>query len=156
MLPPWESGVSELIESISGDVLSVPICGLYGSVTRVLQRTCFSSTWILRVSSGSGSLSVAVSDVPVSAPKCGIMQQVPQGFSPRGSMDSMWTANASPGSAPSIMMGPFCGLTNGIRNFSVGLSCSVRIAPSNASRVSMRIRSPGLTVRTGLEYGPIV
>ena len=46
-------------------------------MTRVLQRTCFSSTWILRVSSGSGGFSVAVNVVPVSAPKYGIMQQVP-------------------------------------------------------------------------------
>ena len=37
MLPPWLSGVSELIESSSGDVLSVPMCGRYGSVTRSLQ-----------------------------------------------------------------------------------------------------------------------
>ena len=37
MLPPWLSGVSELIESISGERLSVPMCGLYGSVTRSLQ-----------------------------------------------------------------------------------------------------------------------
>ena len=89
MLPPWASGVRVLIESISGEQLSVPMCGLYGSVTRLLQYTPFSSTSILRTSSGSDSASSAVIDVPDNAPNCGIIAQVPRGLGPRGAIDSM-------------------------------------------------------------------
>ena len=84
------------------------------------------------------------------------MQQVPRGLSPRGTIDSICTATVSPGSAPSIMIGPFCGLTNGIVSTRDGMSCSVLILPLNASRVSTTMRSPGFTVITGCEYGPMV
>lgn len=43
MLPPWLSGTSELIESSCGEVLSVPMCGRHGSVTRSDQCTLVAS-----------------------------------------------------------------------------------------------------------------
>ncbi len=99
---------------------------------------------------------MAVSEVPVSAPNSGIMAHVPRGLSPRGAIDSMCTARASPFSAPATMIGPFCGLTNGIVSVALGRSDSVWITPPNASRVSTVTRSPGWISRTGAEYGPIV
>ena len=110
----------------------------------------------MRTRSGSGWFSVAVSDVPVRAPNSGIIAHVPRGLSPRGSIDSMCTARASPFSAPATMIGPFCGFTNGIVNVALGRSDSVWITPPNASRVSTVTRSPGSISRTGVEYGPIV
>ena len=110
----------------------------------------------MRTISGSGSFSVAVSEVFERPPKNGISAQVPRGFGPRGFIDSMWTAIASPGSAPSMMIGPFCGFTKGIFSTFEGRSCSVFTAPPNASRVSTTMRSPGFTCSTGCEYGPIV
>ena len=84
------------------------------------------------------------------------MQHVPRGLWPLGTIDSMYTAITSPFSAPSIMIGPFCGFRNGTVSFSLMLSCSVLIAPSKASRVSTTTRSPGLMCSTGSEYGPMV
>jgi hypothetical protein len=48
-------------------------------------------------------------------------------------------------------MGPFCGLVKGRRTFSVGLSRSLRMAPSKASLVVTTTRSPGRTRSTGSE-----
>src|SRR5262245_8184268 len=84
------------------------------------------------------------------------MAHVPRGLSPRGSIDSMCTASASPFSAPATAIGPFCGLTNGIVRVALGRSDSVWITPPNASRVSTVTRSPGWISRTGVEYGPMV
>ena len=58
--------------------------------------------------------------MPVRAPNSGIMAHVPRGLSPRGAIDSMCTARASPFSAPATMIGPFCGLTNGIVSVALG------------------------------------
>ncbi|MGF6347226.1 hypothetical protein QF040_001939 [Variovorax sp. W2I14] len=103
----------------------------------------------MRTVSGSDWFSSAVKAVPLSAPKSGIMQQVPRGLGPRGAIDSMYTAIVSPGSAPSIMIGPFCGFTKGMVSTFEGRSCSVLTLPSKASRVSTTMRSPGFTVITG-------
>jgi hypothetical protein len=63
----------------------------------------------------------------------------------------MWAASVSPFSAPSTMIGPFCGFTNGIVNVALGRSASVWITPPNASRVSTVTRSPGWICNTGDE-----
>ena len=110
----------------------------------------------MRTRSGSGGFNVAVRAVPVRAPNSGIMAHVPRGFSPRGAIDSMRTASASPFPAPVTMIGPFCGFTNGIVSVALGRSDSVWITPPKASRVSTVTRSPGWISRTGVEYGPIV
>ena len=89
--------------------------------------------------------------MPVNAPNSSIMQQVPNGLLPLGTILSMYTAIASPFSAPSIMIGPFCGFKNGISNFSDGLSVSFWILPSNASLVSTTTVSPGFICITGSE-----
>ncbi len=87
------------------------------------------------------------SPCPSVAPKFGIMQQKPCGSSPRGAIFSMYTATTSPFSAPSIMIGPFCGFRNGTCSTCDGLSVSSLILPSNASRVSTTTRSPGFDVQ---------
>jgi len=122
----------------------------------LLQYTPSSSTSILRTISGRFSASSAVKLVPLSAPNCGIMAQVPRGLGPRGSIFSMCTAMTSPFCAPSTRMGPFCGFTKGMVSTREGRSCSLFTLPSKASRVSTTTRSPGLTVSTGSEYGPMV
>ena len=157
MLPPWLSGVSELIESSSGDVLNVPMCGRYGSVTRSLQYTCSASTSTLRTRSGSGGFNVAVSAVPVERAELRDHGARPAGLSPRGAIDSMCTARASPFSAPVDHDRPVLRVHERHRQRrarQVGLGAG---SPRRRRRASRRPRgrragSPG----PASEYGPIV
>ena len=130
---PAVQGIDRMI---SGDRLSVPICGLYGRVTRSLQRTHSRRGRLphhLRQRLVGAS---RCSMLPVRAPNSGIMQQVPRGSAARHHRFRYSTRRAPPFSAPSIMIGPFCGSRNGMCSSAIGMSCSVLIAPSKASRVS--------------------
>ena len=107
MFPPNASGTSaDLTSRFAGATPMVPCIGLIGSsavnsLSRAengqLPRARSSSQ--IQTTSGSGSCSVAVRCVDVSAPNSGTVVDAAQ--SRLGSIDTKCTARVSPGSAPS-------------------------------------------------------
>jgi len=98
--------------------------------------------------SSSGGCNVAVACVPVSAPKCGNVEDQPT--SRAGVIDTRCRARVSPGSAPATWNGPLTGFRNGYRQTWLGRSAMPRTPPPKQSSVITRITWPGLTSITGL------
>ena len=156
MLPPWLSG-RERVDRVdlrrAAQRADVRPVGQRDPVAPVAPSSRRQS--ILRTISGSGWLSVAVSRCRSARRTRESWRRCRAGCSPRGTIDSMCTASASPFSAPSIMIGPFCGFSERHAQLlarQVGLGLDAR--RSKASRVSTTTRSPGCDAQHRLRVGP--